>query len=124
MLNHSIDTVVVGADRIIVNSDLINKVGTCFIIVVAIKIKNLFYEVTLVVSANFNRERGQDIYTDDVGIEDFKGYGSKRWGSENANVYNPMFDIVLVRYNSDSITKKGITPSSVENNFEILSYEK
>ena len=41
MLNHRIDAAVVGADRIIVNSDLINRVGTCFIIVVAMKIDYL-----------------------------------------------------------------------------------
>ena len=50
MLNHRIDTVVDSADRIIVNSDLINKVGACFTVVVAMKSKISFNEVALVSS--------------------------------------------------------------------------
>lgn len=50
MLNHRIDCVVADVDGIIVNSDLINKVGACFTVVVAMKSKISFNEVALVSS--------------------------------------------------------------------------
>ena len=123
MLNHSIDTVVVGADGIIVNFNLINKITTFPIIIIAMKIKISFNKVALVCFAGLNLERSQNIYTDSMGIEEFKGYESKKWSLENVDFFNPMFDIMPAQYNSGSITRTGIIRFFAENNFESLSYE-
>ena len=71
VLNHRIDTVVDSADRIIVNSDLVNKVGTCFTVVVAMKIKISFNELALVSSTDLNMECGQDIYIHNMDVEEY-----------------------------------------------------
>ena len=123
MLNHSIDTVVVGADGIIVNFNLINKVTTFPIVGIAMKIEISLNEVALVSSADLNLERSQDIYIDNMGIEEFKGYESKKWDPEKVNFFNRTFDIMPAQYNSGSITRTGIIRFFAENNFEILSYE-
>ena len=123
MLNHRIDTVVVGADGIIVNFNLINKVTTLPIVGITMKIEISFNEVALVSSAGLNLERSQDIYIDNMGIEEFKGYESKKWDPENVNFFNPTFGIMPAQYNCGSITRRGIIRFFAENNFEILSYE-
>ena len=123
MLNHRIDTVVVGADGIIVNFNLINEVTTFPIAGISMKIELSFNEVVLVSFADLNLERRQDIYIDNMGVEEFKGYESKKWGSENVNFFNPAFDIMPAQYNSGSITRRGIICFFAENNFETLSYE-
>ena len=56
MLNHRIDTVVVGADGIIVNFNLINKVNNFPIVVITMKIKMSFNKVAPVYSADLNLE--------------------------------------------------------------------
>ena len=123
MLSNRIDAVVVGADGIIVNFDLINKVTTFPIVVIAMNIKNFFNEVALVSSADLNLEGSQDIYIDNMGIEEFKGYGSKKWSPGNVDFFNPTFDIMPAQYNFDSITRREIIRLFAENNFEISSYE-
>ena len=123
MLNHRTDAVVVGADEIIVNFNLINKATTFPIIVIAMKINISFNEVALVSCSDLNLERSQDIYIDNMSIEEFKGYESKKWSPENVNFINPTFDIIPAQYNSGSITRRGIIRFFAENNFEILSYE-
>ena len=123
MLNHRIGTLVVGADGIIVNFNLTDRVTTFPIVGIAMKIEISFKEVALVSSADLNLERSQDIYIDNMGIEEFKGYESKKWDPENVNFFNPTFDIMPVQYNSGSITRREIICFFAENNFEILSYE-
>jgi methylthioribose-1-phosphate isomerase len=56
MLNHRIDTVVVGADGIIVNFNSINKVNNFPIVVITMKIKMSVNKVGLVYSADLNLE--------------------------------------------------------------------
>ena len=123
MLNHRIGTLVVGADGIIVNFNLINKVTTFPIVGIAMKIEISFNEVAPVSSAGLNLELSQDIYIDNKGIEEFKGYESKKWDPENVNFFNPTFDIMRAQHNSGSITRRGIILFFAKNNFEILSYE-
>ena len=56
MLNHRIDTVVVGVDGIIVNFNSINKVNNFPIVVITMKIKMSVNKVGLVYSADLNLE--------------------------------------------------------------------
>mgnify|MGYP001227453524 CR=1 FL=1 len=78
MLNHRIDTLVVGADGIIVNFNLINKVTTFPIVGIAMKIEIFFNEVALVSSSGLNLERSQDIYINNMGIEELKDTDQKK----------------------------------------------
>ena len=83
VLNHRIDTVVVGADGIIVNFNLINKVNNFPIVVITMKIKMSFNKVAPVYSADLNLELSWDNYINNMGSGEFKGYESKKKSPEN-----------------------------------------
>ena len=76
-------------------------------------------------SEDLNMEPIQDISINNRGIGKYKGYDSKRWSSENADVFNSTFDIVPAQYNNtSSIARIRFVSFSAENSIEILLYEK
>ncbi|HID32720.1 MAG TPA: S-methyl-5-thioribose-1-phosphate isomerase [bacterium (Candidatus Stahlbacteria)] len=103
-----IDIVIVGGDRIALNGDTANKVGTKTIAIVAKEHKVPFIVVAPRSSIDFKIKRGVDIpieYRDSKEVTEFKGL---RIATYNINVLNPSFDVTPARYITAIVTEKGI----------------
>lgn len=92
-----VDKIFVGADRIAVNGDFANKVGTYNLAVLAHFHQIPFYVVAPVTTLDSSCASGQDIPIEQREKTEVTGvsgsFGSCQWAPEQAKVYNPAFDV-------------------------------
>uniref|UniRef100_A0A6B2L9K4 S-methyl-5-thioribose-1-phosphate isomerase n=1 Tax=Arcella intermedia TaxID=1963864 RepID=A0A6B2L9K4_9EUKA len=88
-----INRVFVGADRIALNGDFANKIGTYSVAVLA-KYHNVpFHVVAPVSTVDFNCATGGDIPIEERKSEEVEGALGHRWATKGSPVFNPSFDI-------------------------------
>ncbi|HHW57637.1 MAG TPA: S-methyl-5-thioribose-1-phosphate isomerase [Clostridia bacterium] len=103
-----IDVILVGADRIALNGDTANKIGTFMLSVVA-KVYNVpFYVVAPTSTIDFNIETGKDIVIEERSPEEVTHINGVRIAPESIEVYNPAFDVTPHENITGIITEKGI----------------
>ncbi|TMP34826.1 S-methyl-5-thioribose-1-phosphate isomerase [Pseudoalteromonas rubra] len=92
-----VDKIFVGADRIAVNGDFANKVGTYNLAVLAHFHQIPFYVVAPVTTLDSSCVSGQDIPIEQRAETEVTGvsgsFGRCQWAPEQAKVYNPAFDV-------------------------------
>jgi methylthioribose-1-phosphate isomerase len=104
MQNKLVNKVIVGADRIAVNGDTANKIGTYMIAVLAKENKIPFYIAAPCSTFDKKIQSGKDIM-----IEYRSGNELSPMFEENQqNIINPAFDITPIEFISGFITEKGI----------------
>ncbi len=102
-----IDAVVVGADRIALNGDFANKIGTFPLAVLAKHFNIPFYVAAPDSTFDMNAENSRDIPIEMRSKEEVVSF----WGignSDNYNVYNPAFDITPAEFVTAIITNLGV----------------
>lgn len=107
MMNGMVDAVFVGADRIVLNGDTANKIGTSNLSVIARHYRVPFYVVAPVSSFDFSTEGGDSIeieFRDEGEILNYKGV---RIAPEGARAFNPSFDISKGENITSIICEKG-----------------
>ena len=97
MRDGKIQKAFVGSDRIALNGDFANKTGT-YSVAVACKVHSIpFYPVAPGTTVDFDCETGDEIPIEervDFEVKGVKGaFGEVMWAPENAQVYNPAFDV-------------------------------
>lgn len=103
-----IDLILVGADRIALNGDTANKIGTFMLSVVA-KVYNVpFYIVAPTSTIDRETETGKGIHIEERGSEEVTHVGDIRIAPEGIAVYNPAFDVTPSENITGIITEKGI----------------
>lgn len=103
-----IDMIFVGADRIVLNGDTANKIGTFMLSVVA-KVYNVpFYIVAPTSTIDFSTESGEQINIEERGSEEVTHIEGTRVVAEGIEVYNPAFDVTPHENITGIITEKGI----------------
>lgn len=103
-----IDLILVGADRIALNGDTANKIGTFMLSAVA-KVYNVpFYVVAPTSTIDFEIESGSAIEIEERGCEEVTHVGEKRVAPLEIEVYNPAFDVTPGENIAGIITEKGI----------------
>jgi len=103
-----IDVILVGADRIALNGDTANKIGTFMLSVVA-KVYNVpFYVVAPVSTIDFDIDSGEEIVIEERNIEEVTHIDGMRIAPEGVKVYNPAFDVTPHENITGIITEKGI----------------
>ncbi len=117
MKNKKIDFVIVGADRIAMNGDVANKIGTYEKAVLA-KENNLpFYVAAPLSTFDINSKSGGDILIEErahdevlyiQGIDENGDIKKIRISPKESTAKNPAFDITPSRYISGIITEAGI----------------
>ncbi|MFN3527836.1 MAG: S-methyl-5-thioribose-1-phosphate isomerase [Candidatus Altarchaeaceae archaeon] len=116
MFKKEIDLVITGADRIALNGDTANKIGTYEKAVVAYENKIPFYVAAPLSTFDKNCKTGEDIkieFRDENEILEFK---KKKIFGRNTKAINPAFDITPAKYISGFITEKGIfKPEEIKN---------
>ena len=117
MSQGKIDLMIVGADRIAVNGDVANKIGTLEKAICAKEFNIPFYVAAPTSTFDLNCRSGKEIIIEErdedeilfqTGLND-KGKMQKILiASPGSNAFNPAFDITPAKYITGIITEKGI----------------
>jgi methylthioribose-1-phosphate isomerase len=111
MKKNRIDLVITGADRIALNGDTANKIGTYQLAVLAMENEIPFYVAAPVSSFDPDLENGNRIPIEERGPEEVVSLAGQQIGPGHVSAYNPAFDVTPCQYISAIITEKGvITP--------------
>jgi methylthioribose-1-phosphate isomerase len=118
MKQKKIDCVLVGADRVVQNGDMANKIGTYTLAVLAEKHLIPFYVAVPVTSFDLSLSSGDEIYIEHrSGSEIIQGFGIST-GPQGADVYNPAFDITPNDLVTAFITDVGILNPPFQDSFQ------
>jgi len=117
MKNKNIDLVIVGADRIAMNGDVVNKIGTYEKAVLAKENNISFYVAAPLSTFDINAENGDDIPIEEraedelfyiQGLDEDEKIRKIRIAPKESAAKNPAFDVTPARFISGIITEKGI----------------
>mmetsp|Transcript_4133 Transcript_4133/g.7899 ORF Transcript_4133/g.7899 Transcript_4133/m.7899 type:complete len:366 (-) Transcript_4133:21-1118(-) len=108
MLNGKVDIVLYGADRVAANGDVVNKIGTYKVSVVARENGVPVYPVVPTSTIDLDVACGADIEIEERSDEEVACVGGVRVAPENVPVYNPAFDVTPAKYVTGIITEEGI----------------
>lgn len=103
-----IDCVIVGADRIALNGDTANKIGTYSVAVLAKENNIPFYVAAPISTIDFSIDSGTQIPIEERSSDEVTHIKGIRIAPENIKVRNPAFDVTPNKYISAIITDKGI----------------
>lgn len=103
-----IDCVIVGADRIALNGDTANKIGTYMVAVLAKENNIPFYVAAPVSTIDFSIKTGDSIPIEERNPEEITHIKGIRIAPEGISVMNPAFDVTPYKYITSIITEKGI----------------
>jgi len=117
MKQGKIDLVITGADRIAMNGDVVNKIGTYEKAVLAKENNIPFYVAAPISTFDINSNSGEDIpieerHEDEIlyisGIDENQQIKKIRIAPYESSAKNPAFDVTPARYITGIITEKGI----------------
>ena len=103
-----VDMILVGADRIAMNGDFANKIGTYEKAVLAKENDIPFYVAAPLSTFDRNLGRGEDIVIEERGEDEIKRIRDTEIFPEWVKVKNPAFDVTPARYVTAFITEIGI----------------
>ncbi len=103
-----IDLVITGADRVCLNGDIANKIGTYDKAVLAGHHEIPFYVAAPLSTFDFSCQRGADIPIEFRGEEELKLYGGQITANPGSPALNPGFDITPAALIQGIITPRGV----------------
>ncbi len=107
MKNKKVQAVIVGADRITLNGDVANKIGTYSVAVLAKEHGIPFYVAAPVSTFDFNMQTGQDIPIEERNSSEITSIAGVQIAPTGVDVYNPAFDVTPNEFVSAIITEYG-----------------
>lgn len=120
MKKREVKKVIVGADRIALNGDVANKIGTYSLAVLA-SFHNLpFYVAAPVSTFDPKIRKGEDIPIEQREPHEVENFNGKRTAPEGVKVYNPAFDVVPNSLVTCIITEKKLIYPSYRKNIKKL----
>ncbi len=102
-----IDLIITGADRIALNGDSANKIGTYNLSILAKHFNIPFYIVAPTTTIDYAIESGSSIVIEERDSKELIFVGTKQTAPANAKVFNPAFDVVDSSYIESIITEEG-----------------
>jgi methylthioribose-1-phosphate isomerase len=108
--------VVVGADRVTRQGDVVNKVGTCGIAILAKEFKIPFYAAAPLSTIDLSIE-AEDIAIEERPPEEVTQIRGVRIAPDGVDVINPSFDMTPHEYVSGIITEKGVARAPYDLSF-------
>jgi S-methyl-5-thioribose-1-phosphate isomerase len=112
MRKGEIDMVIVGADRISMNGDFANKIGTYEKALLARENGIPFYVAAPMSTFDPEIESGDDIVVEERSEDEVLYAGDCRIAPEGSHARNPAFDVTPAKYVTGFITEKGIIKPS------------
>lgn len=108
MRQKKIDCVIVGADRIVANGDVANKIGTYTLAVLAKENRIPFYVAAPTSTIDLSLSSGEKIPIEQRSPDEITHIRGIPIAPERTKAANPAFDVTPGRYISAIITEKGI----------------
>ncbi len=118
MAENKIDAIFVGADRIALNGDTANKVGTSTLAIVAKHYKVPFYVVAPISSFDLNIPSGQNIEIEMRDIKEITHMNGVNLAPAGAQAINPSFDVTDHQLISGIICENGFINLSLKGDLE------
>ncbi|ADQ40856.1 translation initiation factor, aIF-2BI family [Caldicellulosiruptor acetigenus I77R1B] len=115
-----IDCVIVGADRIALNGDTANKIGTYSLSVLAKHHGIPFYIAAPVSTIDFNIKSGLEIPIEERSEDEIRFFNGKKIVPDESKVFNPAFDVTPAENITAIITEKGVVFPPFEENISKL----
>jgi methylthioribose-1-phosphate isomerase len=108
MQKGKIDVVIVGADRIAMNGDVANKIGTYNVAVLAKHHRIPFYVAAPISTIDFQISHGKEIPIEEREGGEIKYYGGIQISPGAIDVYSPAFDVTPNEFVTAIVTNEGI----------------
>lgn len=108
MKQGKVDAVLVGCDRVAVNGDAANKIGTSSVAILAKEYGIPFYVLGPTSTIDFDAKTGKDIKIEERSAHEVTNGFGKMTAPKGVKVYNPAFDVTDAKYITAIITEKGI----------------
>ncbi len=108
MAKDSVDAVITGADRIAINGDTANKIGTLNLAVLCDYFDIPFYIAAPVSTTDLSTENGNRIVVEQRSREEVHGWRNSLWACPESNAVNPAFDVTPAELISGIITEVGV----------------
>lgn len=105
---NDIDLVITGADRVCLNGDIANKIGTYEKAVLAKEHKIPFYVAAPLSTFDFACNKGADIPIEIRSEDELKRFGDIELANPGSSALNPSFDITPAKYITGIITHRAI----------------
>lgn len=111
-----VDAVITGADRVAMNGDSANKIGTYPLALAAREASVPFYIVAPVSTFDPETPDGEHIEIEQRGREELAEFGGRQILPGGVGVYNPAFDVTPVELITSIICEKGVisVPSEIK----------
>ncbi|MBA4397555.1 MAG: S-methyl-5-thioribose-1-phosphate isomerase [Syntrophus sp. (in: bacteria)] len=116
MQRGKIDLVITGADRIALNGDTANKIGTYALAVLAKENNIPFYIAAPRSTIDLSVKTGNEIPIEERSGEEVVAFQGARSAPVGMQVYNPAFDVTPHRYITAIITESGVIRPPFEKN--------
>ncbi len=112
----TVDAVITGADRVAVNGDSANKIGTYPLALAAFEAGVPFYIVAPVSTFDRGSPDGAHIEIEERGREELAVMAGRQILPDGVEVYNPAFDVTPVKLITSIICEKGVisAPDQIE----------
>ncbi len=108
MARGEIDAVVVGTDRVTANGDVVNKIGTYMVAVLAHRHNIPFYVACPISTIDIKTPTGAEVPIEERSAQEVLGFADVRWAPEGVAVRNPAFDVTPAALVTAIITERGI----------------
>lgn len=119
MREHSVDAVVVGADRVCANGDTANKIGTYNLAIVAAAHGVPFYVASPFTTLDTSLATGDEIHIEERPAHELLNSSQ---APSSIDVWNPAFDVTPARYITGIITEKGILHPNADGIFDVPGF--
>ncbi|NLY91605.1 MAG: S-methyl-5-thioribose-1-phosphate isomerase [Firmicutes bacterium] len=106
-----VQAVLTGADRIAANGDVVNKIGTYSLAVLAAAHDLPFYVAAPTSTMDLTIKDGREIPIEERGAEEVTMFGGRAVAPAGVKVYNPAFDLTPARLVRALITEQGVIRS-------------
>jgi len=120
MYQKKINVIIVGADRIARNGDVVNKIGTYSLSVLARENKIPFYVAAPISTIDMSLKSGEEIPIEVRDPKEVTHILGKQIAPTGTKVFNPAFDLTPNGYVEAIITEKGIIRKPFEENIKTV----
>ncbi len=120
MAQGRVQAVIVGADRIASNGDTANKIGTYTVAILAKEHNIPFYVAAPLSTVDFAISNGTQIPIEQRKEEEIRQFNGRQTVPDDAQIFNPAFDVTPEKYITAIITEKGVAFPPFQQNLEVL----
>jgi methylthioribose-1-phosphate isomerase len=103
-----IDVVIVGTDRVTANGDVVNKIGTYMLAVLAQRHGIPFYVACPISTIDLATPDGTTVPIEERAADEVTGFRENQWSAKGVQVRNPSFDVTPADLVTALITEKGV----------------